>query len=163
MRPRDGAAFSPSLKDTPMFSTAYPDPIRDGHFYADVPAKRLVAWVIDTVLIAFVVAVIVPFTGFLALFFLGGLYLVVNFLYRWIGIARHSATIGMRIMGIELRDAQGYRLDSVTAFAHVLGYTLSVAFVVPQLISLLLMGFTRRGQGLSDHVLGTVMINRPDY
>ena len=143
-----------------MSTSAYPDPASQGQFYADVPVKRAVAWGIDTALIAFVVALIVPFTGFLALFFLGGLYLVVNFLYRWIGLSRHSATIGMRLTGVEFRDAQGYRLDVVTAFAHTLGYSLSVAFVVPQLISLALMGFTRRGRGLSDHVLGTVLINR---
>ncbi len=134
-----------------------------GHFYADVPAKRALAWGIDTVLIAFLVTLMVPFTGFLALFFLGGLYLVVNFLYRWIGLARHSATLGMRIMGVEFRDAQGFRLDAMTAFAHVFGYSLSVAFVFPQLISLGLMGFTRRGQSLSDLVLGTVLVNRAAF
>jgi uncharacterized RDD family membrane protein YckC len=143
-----------------MFSASYPDPVSQSHFYADVKVKRALAWVIDTVLIAFLVALIMPFTGFLALFFLGGLYLVINFLYRWIGLARHSATMGMRIMGVEFRTAQGYPLDVVTAFAHVLGYCLSVAFVVPQLISLALMALSRRGQGLSDHVLGTVLINR---
>ena len=143
-----------------MFSASYPDPVSEDHFYAGVPAKRLMAWGIDTVLIAVLVGLIVPFTGFLALFFLGGLYLVVNFLYRWIGLARHSATLGMRIMGVAFRDAQGYPLDTATAFAHVLGYSLSVAFVFPQLISLVLMGFSRRGQGLSDHVLGTVLVNR---
>lgn len=143
-----------------MFSTAYPDPVSQGHFYADVPAKRLIAWGIDTVLIAFLVALLVPFTGFLALFFLGGLYLVINFLYRWIGLSRHSATLGMRVMGVEFRDARGDRLDVVTGFVHTLGYSLSVAFVFPQAISVLLMAFGRRGQGLSDLVLGTVLVNR---
>ena len=51
----------------------------------------------------------------------------------------------------------------MTAFVHTLGYSLSVAFFFPQLISLGLMGWTRRGQSLSDHVLGTVMINRPGF
>ena len=143
-----------------MYSSAYPDPVSESQFYADVPVKRAVAWAIDTMLIALLVALIVPFTGFLALFFLGGLYLVVNFLYRWIGLARHSATLGMRIVGVEFRDARGYRLGGLTGFAHTLGYSLSVAFVVPQLISLALMAFTRRGQSLSDHVLGTVLVNR---
>ena len=143
-----------------MYSSTYRDQVSDGHFYAGVPVKRLLAWVIDTVLIAVLVGLIVPFTGFLALFFLGGLYLVVNFLYRWIGLARHSATLGMRVMGVAFRDTQGYPLDTTTAFAHVLAYSLSVAFVFPQLISVVLMGFSRRGQGLSDHVLGTVLINR---
>ena len=143
-----------------MFATAWPDPVQHGYFYADVQPKRLIAWGIDTVLIAFLVALMVPFTGFLALFFLGGLYLVVNFLYRWIGISRHSATLGMRVMGLEFRDRHGDRLDVVTAFVHTLGYSMSVAFVFPQLISLALMAFTRRGQGLSDMVLGTVLVNR---
>ncbi len=143
-----------------MFSSAYPDAATQGHFYADVPVKRAVAWVIDTMIIAFLVALIVPFTGFLALFFLGVLYLVVNFLYRWIVLSRHSATIGMRVMGVEFRTAQGYRLGVATGFAHTLGYSLSVAFVFPQLISLALMAFTARGQGLSDLVLGTVLVNR---
>ena len=143
-----------------MFSTPYPDPVTQGYFYADVPVKRLIAWGIDTFVIAFLVALIVPFTGFLALFFLGGLYLVINFLYRWIGLSRHSATLGMRVMGVEFRDRRGDRLDVVTGFVHVLGYSLSVAFVLPQLISVALMAFTRRGQGLSDLVLGTVLVNR---
>ncbi|MEO6301261.1 MAG: RDD family protein [Paracoccaceae bacterium] len=143
-----------------MFRSAYPDPVSERHFYADVPVKRALAWVIDTALIAFIIMLIVPFTGFLALFFLGGLYLVVNFVYRWIGLARHSATVGMRLVGVEFRDGQGYRLDTMTAFAHTLGYSLSVAFVFPQLISLALMAFSRRGQSLTDHVLGTLLVNR---
>jgi uncharacterized RDD family membrane protein YckC len=109
---------------------------------------------------AFLVALFIPLTGFLALFFLGGLYLVINFLYRWIGLARHSATLGMRVMGVEFRDMQGLRLSGGQAFAHTLFYALSVAFVLPQVISVLLIVFTARGQGLSDHVLGTVLINR---
>ena len=143
-----------------MFASAYPDPVSQPWVYADVLPKRAMAWVIDTVLIAMLIGLLVPLTGFLALFFLGGLYLVVSFLYRWIGLARHSATLGMRLIGLEFRDGQGRMLDGATAFAHVLGYTLSVAFVLPQLISIALMAFSRRGQGLSDHVLGTVLINR---
>jgi uncharacterized RDD family membrane protein YckC len=143
-----------------MYATAFPDPVHEGSFYADVPAKRLIAWVIDTVLIAFLVALLIPLTGFLALFFLGGLYLVVNFLYRWIGLSRHSATLGMRLMGVAFRDARGLPLDVATAFFHTLGYAVSVAFVVPQVISVLLIAFGRRGQSLSDHVLGTLLVNR---
>ncbi len=152
--------FSSVLKAIAMYSSTFPDPVVQSQYYNGVPAKRLLAWVIDTILIVIVVGLIVPFTGFLALFFLGGLYLLVNFLYRWIGLARHSATPGMRVMGVAFRDAQGYPLDAPTAFAHVLGYSLSVAFVFPQILSVLLMGFSRRGQGLSDQVLGTVLINQ---
>ena len=143
-----------------MFSTAYPDPVQQNFFYADVPVKRALAWIFDSVLIAFVVALIVPLTGFLALFFLGGLYVVVSFLYRWIGLARNSATLGMRMAGVEFRGAQGYKVDVGTAFVHTLFYAMSVAFVIPQIISVLLICFTRRGQSLGDLVLGVVLVNR---
>lgn len=143
-----------------MFAARYPDPMLQSQFYADVAPKRAMAWVIDTLMTAFLVALFIPLTGFLALFFLGGLYLVINFLYRWIGLARHSATLGMRVMGVEFRDAQGYPVGGMQAFAHTLFYALSVAFVIPQVVSVLMMAFTARGQGLTDHVLGTVLVNR---
>lgn len=143
-----------------MFAQTYPDPATQAWFYADVLPKRVVAWLFDTVLIAFLVALIVPLTGFLALLFLGGLYVVISFLYRWIGLARHSATLGMRMMGVEFRDAAGYRMTAGLAFVHTLFYALSVAFVLPQIISVLLMCFDKRGQGLSDLVLGVVLVNR---
>ena len=143
-----------------MFAQTYPDPATQAWFYADVLPKRAMAWVFDTVLIAFLVALIVPLTGFLALFFLGGLYVVISFLYRWIGLARNSSTLGMRLMGIEFRDAAGYQMTAALAFVHTLTYALSVAFVFPQVISVLMMLFCKRGQGLSDVVLGVVLVNR---
>ena len=143
-----------------MFANAYPDPVRQSLFYADVPLKRAVAWVFDTVLIGFLVALLIPLTGFLALFFLGGLYVGVSFLYRWIGLARHSATMGMRLMGLEFRDAAGTLIGAGAGFAHVLLYALSVAFVVPQILSVLMICMTQRGQSLSDLVLGVVLVNR---
>ncbi len=141
-----------------------PDPLRHRAYYADIPAKRLFAWMIDTVLIAFLTAVLVPFTGFLALFFLGGLYLVVSFVFRWATIARMSATPGMALMGIELRDARGRRFDAGMALIHTLAYSISVAFVLPQILSVALMLISARKQGLTDHVLGSVALNRrPDW
>lgn len=137
-----------------------PDPVRHPDYYADIPAKRLIAWMIDTVLIAFATAILIPLTGFLALFFLGGLYLVVSFLIRWASIARMSATPGMVMMGIELRDAKGRRFDGGMALLHTLAYSISVAFVVPQILSVGLMFMTARKQGLTDLVLGSVALNR---
>lgn len=143
-----------------MQTYAYPDPATQSHFYADATMKRAFAWVIDTTVTAFLVALVVPFTGFLALFFLGGLYVAINFLYRWIGLARHSATFGMRLMGVEFRDVQGLRMGAGLALVHTVFYALSVAFVIPQILSILMMGTSVRGQGLTDVVLGTVLINR---
>ena len=142
-------------------SQMLPDPLRHAEFYADVPMKRAVAWIVDTVIVTLMVIVIVPFTAFTALFFLPVLWLGVGFLYRWSSIARHSATPGMRLMSVILLDRTGARFDTGTAFLHTLGYSLSMAFVLPQVVSVAFMLFNRRGQGLTDMVLGTVAINRP--
>ena len=143
-----------------VVNTRLPDPERHADFYADVPLKRAIAWIVDTVLILALTLLALPFTGFLALFFVGGLFLVIGFLYRWVSLARRSATPGMRLMAVQFRDGQGYDFDGGTAFAHTLGYTLSMAFVFPQLLSVALMLMSQRKQGLTDLVLGTVVINR---
>ncbi len=138
-----------------------PDPDTQAHFYADVPAKRFIAWVADTVLIALITLIVIPFTAFTALFFLPVLYMVIAVLYRSLSLARRSATPGMRLVAIEFRCHDGARLDPVFAVIHTLAYTVSVSMVLPQVISVIMMLTTPRGQGLTDLVLGTVAINRP--
>lgn len=138
--------------------TALPDPDIQAEFYSGVVPKRLFAFVIDTVLIFALSAVIVPFTAFLGLLVWPALYLTVGFVYRVATLANGSATLGMRFCGIELREHSGARLDGGTALLHTVGYTISMAVFVLQIISILLMLTTARGQGLSDHLLGTVML-----
>ncbi len=137
-----------------------PDPVRQPEFYDGVVIKRAVAWVIDAVLVAALLIPVVIMTAFVGLFFLPFLWLMVSFVYRWVTISTGSATWGMRMMAIELRDADGDRLDGGMAFLHTAGYTLSVTTAIIQLASVLLMMTTERGQGLSDLALGTVMINK---
>lgn len=143
-----------------MFSSALPDPEYQADFYTGVPFKRGMAWIVDTVLTVILTALIVPFTAFTALFFLPFLYLVVNLFYRWISLSRSSATPGMRLAAIEFRRADGRMFDVGTAFMHTLGYSVSVAFVLPQLLSIAMMLLGPRGQGLTDTVLGTVAMNK---
>lgn len=137
-----------------------PDPDTQPEFYADVPTKRLIAWIIDMLVIVVLCILILPLTAFSGLFFFPALMLVVGFAYRVITIARGSATWGMRVMAIEFRTLQGQRFDLAMAALHTLGYSISFALPVLQVISVVLMLTTRRGQGLSDHVLGTVALNR---
>ena len=141
--------------------TGLPDPTRNAGFYAGVPFKRAVAWVFDMVLIGVLAALIVPFTAFTGLFFFPFLMLVVGFFYRWFTLSGGSATWGMRLMSIELREADGGRFSSQTALLHTLGYSVSVAMAPLQLISVILMLVTERGQGLTDVILGTTALNRP--
>lgn len=139
---------------------ALPDPDTQPEFYADVPAKRLVAFVVDTLVIIVLCLLVVPFTAFTGLFFFPVLMAVIGFAYRVVTIARGSATWGMRLVAIEFRAADGRRFDLGLAFAHTLGLTISFALPLLQVASVVLMLTRPRGEGLSDLVLGTVALNR---
>ena len=149
-------ATDPALSRGPHL----PDPDLRPDFYAGVPAKRFFAWLADIVLIVLACVLILPFTAFVGLFFFPFLMLVIGFLYRWATISGGSATWGMRLMALELREADGARLSSGTALLHTLGYSVSIAFPVLQLISVAWMLISPRRQGLTDHILGTAALNR---
>lgn len=140
--------------------THLPDPFNQPQFYSSVPAKRLFAWVIDLVLIVFLCVLALPFTAFLGLFFWPVMLLVLGFAYRVVTLATGSATWGMRFAGIEMRDANGARFDLTLALLHTGGYSISMAFPILQVISIVMMLTGARGQGLSDAFLGTVAMNR---
>lgn len=137
-----------------------PDPDMQPQFYDGVPTKRLLAWVVDTIIIVGLTMVVIPFTAFVGLFFLPFLYLVLGFAYRVVTLSRSSATWGMQLMAIEFRTRNDARFELPDAFLHTLGYSVSLAMAPLQLISIVLMLSTERRQGLSDMVLGTVAINR---
>lgn len=138
-----------------------PDPFTQAEFYADVPLKRLLAWVVDTILILLLAILFLPFTAFTALFFFPLFYVTIGFVYRAASITRWSATPGMLLFAIELRTSEGDRFDTPYAVLHTLGYTVSLSFVLPQVVSVFLMLTTPRAQGLTDLVLQTAAINRP--
>ena len=140
---------------------ALPDPELLPEFYAFVPAKRLAAWAVDAVLILILTLVVLLLTALLTIWILPLLYAGVNIAYRTVSLARWSATPGMVLMALQLRDARGARLDPMTAFLHTLGYTACTITVLPQIASVALMLITPRKQGLSDLILGTAALNRP--
>jgi len=139
---------------------ALPDPFDQPQFYDAVPAKRLIAWLIDSVVTFLLCLGVVLATAFVGLFIWPFLFLVLGFAYRVVTIAGGSATWGMRFAGIELRDAGGARLDLGQAVAHTAGYTISFAVPILQVISVVMMLTGARGQGLTDTVMGTVALNR---
>jgi uncharacterized RDD family membrane protein YckC len=137
-----------------------PDPAMQPEFYADVPMKRLVAWIVDTVLIVIICLLILPFTAFTGLFFFPLMVLVVGFAYRVVTITNRSATWGMRLMAIEFRDSSGERFGPGLATAHTFGTSVSFGMPLLQVVSVVMMLTTARAQGLTDHLLGTVAVNR---
>jgi uncharacterized RDD family membrane protein YckC len=142
-----------------------PDPERDRQFYEGVQSRRLAAWVVDVLI---VMAIGVPLALLFGLMTLGigfalfpAILLGVGLVYRTATIAGASATWGMRLMGIELRRADGARFDLPTAFLHTAIYTVCIGVVLLQAASIVGMLATRYGQGLPDIILRTAMINRP--
>lgn len=140
---------------------ALPDPQTKPEFYHSIPSKRLLAWALDaaaTLALSVLISLMTLGLGFFIFFFITTL---VSFFYRWLSLSAASATPGMRLMAIELRRADGRRLDSSTALLHTLGFHLSLAFPIAQLASIVMMLASEKRQGLSDMALGTAMINRP--
>ncbi|MGR3570851.1 RDD family protein [Brevirhabdus sp.] len=146
------------MNDT--YYAALPDPERHAEFYRDVPSKRLFVWIVDVIITGTITALLVPFTLFTALFYLPLLYLTVGFLYRWATLSGRSATWGMRLAGIEFRTRMAERFDAGTALLHTIGYSVSMAMVIPQVLSVGLMMTGPRRQGLSDLILGSAAINK---
>lgn len=138
-----------------------PDPDYDHAFYDGVPAKRFFAWVLDVVMIAVIAFVIGLLTLTALLWIWPILYLTISFLYRSLTISSGSATLGMRLMNIELRNGSGSRLTGGEAAIHTILYLCLSASMILQVISIGMMVISGRHQGLHDMVLGTAAINSP--
>ena len=151
-------AYNPNYR--PSYAGGLPDPQTDPQFYAGVPARRALAWVIDFAIITTFWVIFSVLTLGLAVLLLP-FWPVVSFIYRTLTISGRSATWGMRLMGIELRDGFGQKFGFGQALVHTGLYTASLMFVVTQILSIVLMGGTARGQGLHDIPLGSTAINTP--
>ncbi|MEM6375878.1 MAG: RDD family protein [Pseudomonadota bacterium] len=148
------------MQDMSLQSWHIPDPDRQPEFYADVATKRLLAWIIDTLVILAISALILALLFLVSFFIWPIVIFTVGLIYRCVTLARNSATWGMRVMAIEFRTLHGQRFGPLMAFLHSMGFTISFAFPVLQIISITLMLTSKRGQGLSDLALGTVAMNR---
>lgn len=142
-------------------SPGLPDPDLQPAFYSGVVFKRFGAWIIDLIVVAILTMIGVVLTLFTGLFFLPVIWIVMDFSYRTITLTNRSATFGHRVMGIEFRDRTGRRFDLAHASLATLGYMVSTSFLLPQLVSVILMLTSARRQGLVDMLMGSAAINRP--
>ena len=154
-------AFTDGIHNSLNSGGGLPDPDRDAQFYSGVPTKRLVAFVIDVVLVWGLAILVSLLTLGIGFFIMGFLIAVIDLAYRTFTIGSKSATVGMALMGIELRTFGGDRFNMGHALIHTLLFYAMLAFVVVQLISVIMMGGSRYGRGLHDLIVGSAMINRP--
>lgn len=144
-----------------MTDTQLPDPIAQAAFYEGVPVKRLLAWVVDIVVVGLMTAVVATLPFFIGWFFFPLIFVVLSFIYRVTTITSGSATWGMRLFNIELRGRTGQTLEGSEAVLHTSAYLVASGFFLPQLISVVLMLVTDRKQSLHDLLCGTAAINKP--
>jgi len=147
------------------------DPDAHPELFDGVPARRVLAFVIDLVILA--VPLILVWLFFLAIgivtlglgFSLFGLMPVITLIWAayyygtTLGGPR-SATIGMRALDIEMRTWYGAPSYFVLAIVHAGLFWVSTSVLTP--LILLVCFFNKRGRLLHDFLVGTVVINNPD-
>jgi uncharacterized RDD family membrane protein YckC len=141
------------------------DPHTQPELFEGVPSKRIVAFLVDAVLI---VARMIP--AALVVFVLGVVTLGIGWLLfpilfivvalGYVGLTLGgpaSATPGMRMAGLEMRTWSGAPMFTLLAIIHALLFWFSVSILTPLI---LLVGlFNSRRQLLHDLLLGTVVVN----
>ncbi|NSX55295.1 RDD family protein [Parasulfitobacter algicola] len=137
-----------------------PDPGYQSEFYDDIPTKRFIAWIIDVVIVVLISIGISILTLGLGFFLFFGIMFIVGFLYRFITLNGKSATLGMRLVAIEMVRSEGTPFDTSTALLHTVGYYISMWFFLLQIVSIVLIIVTARKQSATDHVLGTAALNQ---
>lgn len=146
------------------------DPVANPELFEGVLVRRSIAFLIDVVIIAIPVL-------FAALFIL--VFGLVTFGLGWalywllwpatviwavvyygltFGSAA-SATIGMRVMELEMRTWYGAPAYFVLGAAHGILYWVTISFLTP--LILLIAFFNERRRLLHDMLVGTIVINAP--
>jgi uncharacterized RDD family membrane protein YckC len=146
------------------------DPAQHPELFEGVLSRRVVAFLIDFVIIAIPIVL-----GAMFIFAFGIVTLGLGWALYWLlspasviwailyfgltlGGAR-SATIGMRTMDIEMRTWYGAPAYFVLGAVHAVAFWFTVSFFTPFI--LLVCFFNRRRRLLHDILLGTVIINNP--
>ncbi|HKH00836.1 MAG TPA: RDD family protein [Bradyrhizobium sp.] len=154
----DGGAFQPHAFD----------PWAQPELFRGVLTRRVFAFLIDLIVLSIPVVLAVMFIAVFGVITLGLgwalFWLVSPATVIWAVIyygaslgGPHSATLGMRVMDLELRTWYGAPGYFVLGAMHAVLFWMSVSFLTPLI---LLVGlFNARRRLLHDVVLGTVVIN----
>jgi len=146
------------------------DPATNPELFEGVLARRVVAFLIDFVIIAVPLVLAAMFIFAFGIVTLGlgwALYWLlppasVIWALTYIGLTLggpRSATIGMRVMDLEMRTWYGAPAYFVLGAVHAIGFWFSISAFTPFI--LLVCFFNERQRLLHDIVLGTVVINNP--
>jgi uncharacterized RDD family membrane protein YckC len=146
------------------------DPAVNPELFEGVLARRFIAFLIDVTVIVipvvfaaifiFIIGIITLGLGW-ALFWLlspGALVWAIAYYGMTFG-GPASATLGMRVMDIEMRTWYGAPCYFVLGAVHAIVYWVTMSFLTP--VVLLVAFFNHRRRLLHDILVGTVVINNP--
>lgn len=144
------------------------DPYRNPELFDGVLTRRVMAFLIDVVIIAFPVAIAAIFVVIFGIVTLGlgfilfwplqaGAAIWAVLYYGFTLGSSASATIGMRVMDIEMRTWYGGPAYFVLGAVHAIAYWISVSVLTPLIV--LIGPFNSRKRLLHDMLLGTVIVN----
>lgn len=144
------------------------DPMRSPELFEGVLARRVVAFIIDFIIIATPVALAAMFIfafgivtlglGFALYWLLSPAAVIWTLVYFGATLGSPaSATIGMRVMDLEMRTWYGAPAYFVLGAVHAIVFWVSISMLTPFI--LLVAFFNERRRLLHDIVLGTVVIN----
>ncbi|CAN0100481.1 unnamed protein product [Phaeothamnion confervicola] len=147
------------------------DPITNPELFEGVLARRVVAFLIDFVILSvpvvflamfiFVVGVVTLGLGFLFYGLLWPAMVIWALAYYGITLGGpRSATLGMRMMDLEMRTWYGSPAYFVLGAVHAIVFWITVSMLTP--FVLLVAFFNERRRGLHDILVGTVVINNAE-
>jgi uncharacterized RDD family membrane protein YckC len=146
------------------------DPVANPELFEGVLVRRSIAFLIDIIIIAIPVLLAALFVFVFGLITLGLGWVLFKLLWPatviwalvYYGLtfgSAASATIGMRIMDLEMRTWYGAPAYFVLGAVHGLLYWVTISFLTP--LVLLVAFFNERRRLLHDMLVGTIVINAP--
>ncbi len=148
------------------------DPATNPELFEGVLSRRVIAFIIDLFILVIPIVLATLFMGAATIATLGLAAILFIFIsplfwpliviwalcyYGFTFASPSSATIGMRVMDLEMRTWYGAPAYFVLGAAHALLFWLSTSFLTP--LILLVGFFNDRSRLLHDMVVGTVVIN----
>ena len=144
------------------------DPVTSPELFEGVVARRIVAFVIDFVILSipvvfasmfiFVIGIVTFGLGFLFYGLLWPAMVIWAIAYYGLTLGSPaSATIGMRVMDIEMRTWYGAPAYFVLGAVHAVVFWITISALTPFILLVCL--FNERRRTLHDILVGTVVIN----
>jgi uncharacterized RDD family membrane protein YckC len=144
------------------------DPLANPELFEGVLARRCIAFLIDFIIIGipallaglfiFIVGLVTFGLGWLLYWLLWPATVIWAIVYYGMTFGGPaSATIGMRVMDLEMRTWYGTPAYFVLGAVHAIVYWLTVSFLTP--LILLVALFNERRRLLHDMLVGTIVIN----